>query len=130
MGGRFDPVLVTGSSGFVGACVVHELVRRGQQVHVLLRGGSRPWRLAGLLPQLTVHRADLTDAAATRAVVRAARPRAVLHLAAYGAYESQADARAILQTNILGTYNLLEASADEGVEVFVNTGSSSEYGFK
>lgn len=130
MDGRFDPVLVTGGSGFVGACVVHELVRRGYQVHVLLRETSRPWRLAGILPRVAIERADLTDAVATRAIVRAIRPKAVLHLAAYGAYESQANARAILQTNILGTFNLLEASADEEVEVFVNTGSSSEYGFK
>jgi dolichol-phosphate mannosyltransferase len=77
-----------------------------------------------------LHRTDLTDAAATRAVVRTVRPRAVLHLATHGAYQSQANARAILGTNILGTYNLLEASAEEGVAVFLNTGSSSEYGFK
>ena len=58
------------------------------------------------------------------------RPRVVLHLATYGAYESQADAHAILHTNILSTLNLLEASAETGVGIFVSSGSSSEYGFK
>jgi dolichol-phosphate mannosyltransferase len=70
------------------------------------------------------------DEAATREVVQRVRPRVVLHLATHGAYEKQADARAILRTNILGTYNLLEAAADAGTTLFVNTGSSSEYGFK
>ncbi len=127
---EFDRVLVTGGAGFVGSCAVRALLERGHTVHVLLRAQSRPWRLADVLPRLTVHRADLTDAGQTREAVLSARPRAVLHLAAHGAYESQADARAILQTNILGTYNLLEAAAEIGVAAFVNTGSSSEYGFR
>jgi nucleoside-diphosphate-sugar epimerase len=126
----FDPVLVTGGSGFVGACAVRELLSRGHEVHVLLRAQSDPWRLGSVLGQLRVHRGDVTDAAAVRAVLYGVRPRAVLHLATHGAYEKQADARAILRTNVLGTYNLLEASAEAGVAAFVNTGSSSEYGFK
>lgn len=129
-GNGFGPVLVTGGSGFVGACVVHELLQRSHEVHVLLREQSRPWRLEGVLDRLTVHRADLMDAKATQSILKAVRPGIVLHLAAYGAYESQADARLILQTNILGVHNLLEASAETGVKVFVSTGSSSEYGFK
>jgi nucleoside-diphosphate-sugar epimerase len=105
-------------------------VEQGRQVHVLLREASRPWRLAGILDRVVVHRADLLDADATRSVVRAVRPGAVLHMAAHGAYESQADASLILRTNILGAHHLLDAAAAAGVKVFVSTGSSSEYGFK
>ena len=126
---EFDPVLITGASGFVGACAARALLRAGHAVHVLLRNPASAWRLAGV-PQLRVHRADLIDADDTRAVVQAVRPKVVLHLATHGAYERQADARAILQTNILGTHNLLEAAAAEGVRLFISTGSSSEYGFK
>lgn len=127
---EIDPVLVTGGAGFVGACVVRALLARGHRVHVLLRASSRPWRLADVLHQVVVHRADLNDANQVRNAFADASPEAVLHLAAYGAYESQADARLILKTNILGTFNLLEASIAGGVKVFINTGSSSEYGFK
>jgi len=127
---EFNPVLVTGSSGFVGACVVEGLLHHGHTVHVLLRDPVRAWRLTPWWRQVHVHKADLTDANSTRRVVEQVRPKVVLHLATHGAYERQADARAILQTNILGTYNLLEASAEQGVSLFVNTGSSSEYGFQ
>src|SRR4051812_45502555 len=126
----FAPILVTGGSGFVGACVVRTLVERGQACHVLLRERSQPWRLAGVLDRVVVHRADLLDSDATRSVLAAVRPGAVLHLAAHGAYENQADAPLILRTNVLGTHHLLEAAAAVGVKVFVNAGSSSEYGFK
>jgi nucleoside-diphosphate-sugar epimerase len=126
----FDPVLVTGGAGFVGACVIRELLARGHAVHALLRTETNPWRLGGVTGRLVRHRADLRDTAEVRSVVRAVKPGAVLHLAAHGAYESQKDARLILQTNVLGTHNLLESSAEAGVKVFVSTGSSSEYGYK
>jgi UDP-glucose 4-epimerase len=122
-------VLVTGGSGFVGACAVRELVRRGRDVHVLLREPARAWRLADLADRLTIHVGDLCDADSVRRAF-AASPTVVLHLATHGAYESQADARTILDTNIVGTLHLLEAAADAHVELFVQTGSSSEYGFR
>jgi nucleoside-diphosphate-sugar epimerase len=106
------------------------LLDRGHEVHVLLRSLMPSWRLRSVWDRLYVHQADLTNAAATRAAVQAARPAAVLHLATHGAYESQSDPRAILGTNVFGTYNLLESAGEAGVRAFVSTGSSSEYGFK
>jgi nucleoside-diphosphate-sugar epimerase len=130
MSAEIESVLLTGASGFVGANVARELLAQGRRVHVLLRSPYLPWRLADVGTRLlVVHQADLADAAAIRRALRAARPEAVLHLATHGAYESQADGRAILQTNVLGSYNLLHACAESDVRLFVNAGSSSEYGF-
>jgi nucleoside-diphosphate-sugar epimerase len=126
----FDPILVTGASGFVGNCVVRRLLQQGHQVQVLLRPEARLWRLQGILERLAVHRADICDAAAVRAAVSAAKPQAVLHLATYGAYEAQADARRILVTNVLGSENLFEASLAAKARLIVNAGSSSEYGYR
>ncbi len=58
------------------------------------------------------------------------QPEWVLHLAAHGGYSWQTDAAAILRANVVGTANLLAACRQYGVETFVNTGSSSEYGLK
>jgi UDP-glucose 4-epimerase len=124
------PILVTGAAGFVGAAAVHDLLARGSDVHALVRPGSRPWRLALAAEKVPLHSADLTEAEDVRRVVAAVRPSVVLHLAAHGAYESQAGSARILTTNVLGTLHLLEAAASCGVELFVSAGSSSEYGFK
>ena len=100
-------------------------------MHAVVRPGSRPWRLGpGRRVGVPLHAVDLTDADAVRRLVAAVRPSVVLHLAAHGAYESQSDSARILATNVLGTLHLLEAAAGRGVELFVNAGSSSEYGFK
>jgi UDP-glucose 4-epimerase len=128
--GPFDPVLVTGAAGFIGACAVRALLRRGHEVHAVMRPSSDAWRLIGLGVPLARHRVDLADVRSVAALVQAVRPRAVVHLAAHGAYEHQSNFRSMVETNILGTSYLLEAAADAGVRAFVSAGSSSEYGFK
>ena len=123
-------VLITGGTGFVGANLARRLLGDGHAVHLLVGAGHRTWRLAGVLAEVVRHEADLRDAGAVRRAVAAVRPDWVFHLAAHGAYSWQTDARAIVATNVLGTVHLVEACRRTGFEVFVNTGSSSEYGWK
>jgi nucleoside-diphosphate-sugar epimerase len=63
-------------------------------------------------------------------VIDQLRPDWEFHLAVYGAFSSQTDVQQMVQTNIHGTINLVQACLKAGFEAFVNTGSSSEYGFK
>jgi nucleoside-diphosphate-sugar epimerase len=64
------------------------------------------------------------------ALIRDIKPHWIFHLAAHGAYSSQTGVQQMIQTNFIGTVNLVEASLKSGFEAFVNVGSSSEYGFK
>jgi len=121
-------ILVTGATGFVGACLVRRLQQRGREVHVTVRKGSSTWRIRDILPRLVVHEGDLRDADRVRSIVTSVRPSAVCHLATQGGYAVQQDARTIFETNVFGTMNLLRACESTGFDSFVNTGSSSEYG--
>ena len=123
-------VMVTGGTGFVGANLVRRLVADGHQVHLLVRPEHNDWRIQDILPHLQIHMANLVDADPLRSTVAGIRPDWVFHLAAYGAYSWQNDLQAAIQTNFIGTVNLVEACRAMGFEVFVNTGSSSEYGLK
>ena len=57
-------------------------------------------------------------------------PTAIFHLATYGSYRNQEDAEQIITTSVNGTLELLYATIDVDYKIFVNTGSSSEYGLK
>jgi nucleoside-diphosphate-sugar epimerase len=123
-------VLLTGAAGFIGAVLARRLLRDGHEVHVVLKSSSRKGRLEPISGDLQVHELDLREENSVRATVMEVKPQVIYHLAAHGAYPTQTDPDGIIQTNFLGTWNLLKASAAVDYEVFVNTGSSSEYGFK
>src|SRR5262249_16827802 len=120
MGFTRERVLITGASGFVGACLTRDLIAEGHDVHLLLRGASPNWRLAGLHGRYTAQHADLRDAPAVRAAVAAARPEVVYHVAAHGAFHGQGDRAAILASNVLGTANLLDALHGHDYRVLVH----------
>lgn len=123
-------VLVTGGAGFVGANLTRRLLEAGHEVALLLKPGADLWRLEKILGEVRIVSADLCDPKAVAEAVTASRPEWVFHLAAHGAYPGQTDARRMVATNIGGTMNVVEAGLKAGVEAIVNTGSSSEYGFK
>lgn len=122
--------LITGASGFIGANLARRLIKDGQEVHLILRDGFKTWRLDELLKKFQIHYQDLSDKDQLIRIFKTVRPDVIYHLATSGAYSYQSDPDLIIKTNVLGTWHLLQAAMTVGFELFVNTGSSSEYGFK
>jgi CDP-glucose 4,6-dehydratase len=110
--------LVTGHTGFKGAWLVLGLVAQGHEVHGLALDpapGSlyERARVTELLARDL--RVDVRDAAAVREAVVGAAPDVVLHLAAQPLVrESYRAPRFTVETNVLGTYNVLEAAQTTG----------------
>jgi UDP-glucose 4-epimerase len=123
-------VIVTGATGFVGANLARRLLADGYEVHLLVRPQYRPWRIESIRSHVHLHEVSLSDEPGLTALSRDIRPEWVFHLAVHGAYPWQSDRWQMAQTNIIGTMNLVQAAMQAGCEAIVNTGSSSEYGFK
>ena len=118
-------VLVTGGAGFIGSHVVDRLRGDGHAVEVVdnLATGRRERVPAGV----PLHVCDLRDER-LGAVVAAARPEVVVHVAAQAAVpRSVADPRFDASVNVLGTINLLEACRRAGVRraVYTSTGGAA-----
>jgi nucleoside-diphosphate-sugar epimerase len=123
-------VMITGATGFVGAHLARRLLRDGHDVHLLAQEDYTPWRIESIRSEMHFHVGDLANRETLTMVVRKIQPDWIFHLAAYGGYSSQTDLHKMVQTNVAGTTNLVEACLKVGFEAFINTGSSSEYGFK
>lgn len=123
-------VFITGASGFVGANIVRHLLREHYDVHILQRTSQPSWRLKDISKLITTHKGDITNYKSLKGILEKIQPHSIIHLAAYGAYHYQVELDKIINVNIEGTRNLLEASKDIPYTCFINTGSSSEYGFK
>jgi nucleoside-diphosphate-sugar epimerase len=125
---RDDRVLLAGGAGFVGATLARELALRGAKVHLLVAPATSTWRVDGMEPVPTVHRSDVTDGAALRAVLEAVAPRFVVNLVRFANRTTRADRARMVEVNVLGTERLLAAASAAGCERFLQLGSSTEYG--
>jgi nucleoside-diphosphate-sugar epimerase len=123
-------VIVTGATGFVGANLVRRLLHDGHELHLLVRPGYRPWRIESIGTMVNLHVVSLTDRKQLQDTVTQVQPHWIFHLATHGAYSYQTNLGEMIQTNFIGTINLVEVCCEIGFEAFVNTGSSSEYGYK
>lgn len=123
-------IFITGAGGFIGANLTKRLLKENFYIHVLNHSENIPWRLKEITNKITVHYGDITDYNSLRGALLKTKPDYITHLATYGAYSFETDFGKIMSVNILGTKNLLEASRDIPYKCFINTGSSSEYGFK
>jgi nucleoside-diphosphate-sugar epimerase len=123
-------VLVTGSTGFVGACLTRRLLEAGYEIHAFVRQSSNGWRIADIETHIVQHEVDLRDTYAVEQAITSIRPDTIFHLATYGGFSFQKELDTIYAANFLGTVNLLQACEKVGFDCFIHTGSSSEYGIK
>lgn len=113
---RGKRVLLTGHTGFKGAWLAFLLQRLGADVTgIALPAATQPslFALLGEKPWMNSHYGDIRDATSLKAMVHAARPEIVFHLAAQAlvrtSYQQPLDTFA---TNVMGTANLLDALRD------------------
>lgn len=123
--------LVTGAGGFIASHLVEELVRQGHDVRAFVRYNSR--NLWGWLEDspcrdaVEIISGDVRDYDLVRSSVEGCDT--VFHLAALiGIPYSYVSPLAYVRTNVEGTYNILHAARECGVERVVHTSTSEIYG--
>ncbi len=128
-----ERVLVTGAGGFIASHLVERLVALGARVRAFVRYNSRndPGLLAQL-PSQTLHAieliaGDLRDPDAIAVAMRGSH--VVFHLGALIAIPySYLHPYEVVETNVMGTLNVLQAGRTVGVERIVHTSTSEVYG--
>lgn len=107
-------VLITGGSGFIGSNFIHKFISvtdekiiniDSQSYAACERNNRRFWSK----PQYIFREIDILDSSSINMILRAERPRAIIHFAAESHVDrSISDSSPFLKTNVLGTVNLLE----------------------
>ncbi len=125
--------LITGAGGFIGSHLAERLLNEGARVRAFVRYNSRgDIGLLKLLPpelykEIEIISGDLQDGEAIRGAVK--NIDTIFHLGALIAIPySYRHPRQVIETNILGTLNVLMAARDAGVQRIVHTSTSEVYG--
>lgn len=128
-------VLVTGGAGFIGSHTVERLLAQGTEVGILDNFNDyyapeiKRHNLSAVQDRITLVEGDLRDPDVVERTFAEGKYDAVIHLAARaGVRPSIEQPELYIDTNIKGTFYLLEACKRHGVKKFVFASSSSVYG--
>ena len=111
-------VMLTGGAGFIGSALVRYLIEATDVTVVnldkLTYAGSRlSIGSADSDPRHHFHQVDITDASAVRALIQQYKPDYIMHLAAESHVDRSIDGPGeFIQTNLVGTYTMLEATRE------------------
>lgn len=126
-------VVVTGADGFIGSHLVERLVVEGADVRAFClynSNGSYGWLdalSADVQGEIDFHLGDVRDLGCVQEAIAGAE--VVLHLAALVAIpHSYVAPSSFIDTNVVGTFNVLEAARTMGVDRLVHTSTSEVYG--
>ncbi len=109
-------ILITGGAGFIGSAVVRHIIENTDDSAVVLDCLTYAGNLESLAtvannPRYAFEQVNICDRAALDAVFEKYQPDAVMHLAAESHVDRSIDGpAAFIETNIVGTYTLLEAA--------------------
>lgn len=127
--------MVTGGAGFIGSHLVESLLGQGHQVTTIDDFNDyydpRIKRLntEGFKDRVKIVEGDIRDTDLVESMFSEGKFDAIIHLAARAGVRPSIQApKLYLTTNIDGTFNLLEACRNHGVEDFIFASSSSVYG--
>lgn len=110
-------ILITGGAGFIGSNLVRRLVHSGRQVlnldKLTYAGNLHSLSDVEASENYQFERIDIVNADAIRTVFFSFQPDAVMHLAAESHVDRSIDGpREFIETNVVGTLNLLQASLE------------------
>lgn len=109
-------LLITGGAGFIGSAVVRHIIQHTPDAVVVVDKLTYAGNLASLAPvaddpRFAFERVDICDRESLARIFDAYQPDAVMHLAAESHVDRSIDGPAVfIETNIVGTYTLLEAA--------------------
>lgn len=121
--------LITGANGFIGSNLAKKLIDKNFTVHAIVRDSSKTNRLKKN-KNIQIHVNNLSSVKPLKQLLTKIKPDFIFHLATYENYRDESRVDKMIKTNIIGTVNLLLAANEVSFKLFINTGSSSEYGRK
>ena len=116
-------VAITGASGFVGANLIRYLDEK-HEVYSLTRSRNS-WRVGNSFNTINF---DIRNRDRVYEILKQLKPDLLIHCATFGGYHFEMGTREIVETNVIGSLNVINASAS--IPMVINVGSSSEYGVK
>lgn len=121
--------LITGGTGYIGAALAHILVERGEEV-VIFDINVNHERLTFIEKELKIVQGDLANFSEVLNAVKDYRITEIYHIGAMLTFASEDNPWASFRSNVIGTYNILEAARLLDVQKIMCTSTFGTFGLQ
>jgi threonine 3-dehydrogenase len=121
--------LITGGTGYIGAELARLLVNRGEKV-VIFDIAINRYRIENFENKVELVRGDLGNLSEVLNVVRDSKITEIYHLGSMLYYMSELNPWTSFRSNVIGTYNVLEAARLFGVEKIMLASTVATFGLE
>lgn len=123
-------LIVIGANGFIGANLTKYFVEKGFEVHVVVRNKSNCWRISNLFSRISVHEMPVIAEDKVQEIFKSVKPDAIINATGLVSGISMDNSHQVIESNFTLSVLLINAFSTSGIDaIFVNTGSSYEYGY-
>jgi len=121
-------IMVTGGTGFIGSYLVNRLINQGNHVSIITLSNEFDWRIKDK-KKCKFFYIDLQNYSEVKKCIDKIKPEIIFHMAAYVNPEREINLiDKLISINYIGTKNILLSLDDYDYDLFINTGTSDEYG--
>ncbi len=126
----FMKLLITGGAGFMGSAFVRRIGGTFPTIVVdKLTYSGDPSRLSEVMQDIVFYEADVTDRMSISQILEEHSPDTIVHFASETHVDrSILDPKPFVETNILGTFNLLLSALEYDVKLFIHISTDEVYG--
>lgn len=118
--------ILTGATGFLGSHLLRRLVDDQNEVAIILRRESDPWRIAEVLPEVRCWSFNDANVEPLLAQAKQFAPDVVFHLAWDGVHAGQRHERARMERSVALTQRVVRLAQSASAGVIVGVGSQAE----
>lgn len=122
-------ILITGGNGFIGAALVNKLISQNLFVYIFSHTNEFNWRIQNK-NNYKLYILDIRNKSEVENYIKEIKPDIIFHLAGYVNPERDLNVtHESYSINLIGTQNLILSLMNHDYELFINTGTSDEYGY-
>lgn len=121
-------ILVTGGAGFIGAEVIRVLLEKGEKSIAVFSRNPSLASQPDIDGRVDVIRGDAGNFSHVLDAVKQTKPETIYHFGAMLSLPSEADPSTSVQSNVMGTFHVLEAARLFGVRQVIFASSGAVYG--
>ena len=114
-------ILILGGNGFIGSNLTSFFLRKGYELHLMLRKDASLWKIKEILPQINIYAGDANDIESLVSLIDVVRPDIMINATGIVKGETINDQEGVITSNLTTTVSIVNSFIKSCANILINT---------